>query len=216
VGTPAVRSVSSATADRGTSLTVAKPTGTTQGDLLVAVTAHQVGQFRSMSAPAGWSVVPNTDWADGNNARIHAWYKLAGSAEPSSYVFQLTGGSGQDISGGILAISGANQSAPVNSSNGQSNGPGASPSVTAPSVTTTLANTLLVFGGACANSYTYTPPPGMTEQWDRGTTSANSKVSTETATQAIGSIGATGIRVATLSSSCRNVAINLAVAPATG
>lgn len=166
-----------------------------------------------MTAPAGWSLVPNTDWADGNNARIHAWYKLAGPSEPSSYVFPLTGGSGQDISGGILAISGARQAAPINASNGQSNGPGASPVVTAPSVTTSLANTLLVFGGACANNYTFTPPPGMTEQWDRGTTSANSKVATEAATQPIATIGATGTRVATLSSSCRNVAINVAVAP---
>lgn len=166
-----------------------------------------------MTAPTGWTPVPNTDWADGNNARIHSWYKLAGSGEPSSYTFQLTGGTGQDISGGILAISGARQAAPINASGGQSNGPGASISVTAPSITTTLANTLLVFGGACANTYTYTPPPGMTEQWDRGTTSANSKVSTEAATQAFGSTGATGTRVATLSSSCKNVAINIAVAP---
>jgi hypothetical protein len=169
-----------------------------------------------MSAPAGWSLVPNSDWADGNNARIHAWYRLAGPAEPSSYVFQLTGGSGQDISGGILAISGASQTTPINASNGQSNGPGASIPVTAPSVTTTLANTLLVFGGGCANSYTFTPPPGMAEQWDRGSTSSNGKVSTETATQPIASVGATGIRVATLSNSCRNVAINIAVAPAPG
>jgi hypothetical protein len=205
--------VSSATANRTTSLTIDKPAGTVAGDLLVAVAAHQVGQFRSMSAPAGWSVVPNTDWADGNNARIHAWYTIAGPAEPSSYAFQLTGGSGQDISGGILAISGARQASPINASNGQSNGPGSSSSVTAPSITTSLANSLLLFGGACANSYTFTPPPGMFEQWDRATTSANSKVSTETATQPISGVGATGIRVATLSSSCRNVAINIAVAP---
>jgi hypothetical protein len=167
-----------------------------------------------MTAPAGWSLVPNTDWAEGNNARIHAWYKLAGSGEPSSYVFPLTGGSGQDISGGMLAISGASQSAPINASNGQANGPPASVSVTAPSITTTLSNTLLVFGGACANNYTFTPPSGMAEQWDRGTTSQNSKISTEAATQPIASAGATGTRVATLSNSCRNVAINIAVAPA--
>jgi hypothetical protein len=167
-----------------------------------------------MTAPAGWTPVPNTDWADGNNARIHSWYKLAGSGEPSSYTFLLTGGSGQDISGGVLAVTGASGATPINASGGQSNGPGATVSVTAPSITTSLANTLLVFGGACANTYTYTPPPGMIELWDRGTTSANSKVSTEAATEAIGSAGVTGIRVATLSSSCKNVAINIAIGPA--
>jgi hypothetical protein len=177
------------------------------------VIAHQVGQFRNMTAPAGWSTIPNTDWADGNNARIHAWYKIAGAAEPPSYVFPLTGGSGQDISGGMLAISDASQTTPIDASNGQSNGPGASSSVTAPSITTSRANTLLLFGGGCANSYTFTPPLGMTEQWDRATTSQNSRVSTEAATQPLASAGATGARVATLTSSCRNVAINIAIAP---
>ena len=205
--------VSSATADRGTSLTLAKPVGTLQGDVLIAVIAHQVGQFRNMTAPAGWAPVPNTDWADGNNARIHAWYKLAGSVEPASYTFPLTGGSGQDISGGMLAVDDASQAAPINASGGQSNGPGATVLVTAPSITTSVANTLLVFGGGCANNHTFTPPPGVSELWDRGTTSQNSKVSTEAATQPIGGAGPTGTRVATLSSSCKNVAINIAVAP---
>ena len=192
-------------------MTLAKPTGTIQGDLLIAVIAHQVGQYRDMTAPSGFTPIPSTDWADGNNARIHSWYKLAGPVEPSSYTFPLTGGSGQDISGGMLDVSGASQAAPINASGGQSNGPVASIFVTAPSITTSLANTLLVFGGACANNYTYTPPRGMTELWDRGTTSATAKVSTEAATVALPGPGPTGTSTATVSSSCRSVAIQIAV-----
>jgi len=193
-------------------LVLNKPAGTTQGDLLLAVVAHQVGQYRSMTAPTGWTAVPNTDWADGNNARIHAWYKFAGNSEPSTYTFTLTGGSGQDTSGGMLALSGVRQTAPIDASGGQSNGPNSSTAVTAPSITTSTANPLLVFGGACANVSTFTPPPGMTEQWDRATSSSSSRVSTEVATAGFAGPGPTGTRTATLPSGCRTVAILISVA----
>jgi hypothetical protein len=165
-----------------------------------------------MSPPAGWSAVSNTDWFQGTNARIHAWYKVAGSGEPASYAFTLVG-SGDDMSGGILAVSNAHATAPINASNGQSNGSTAATSVTAPSVTTTVPNTLLVFGGACAGAVSFTPPFGMSEQWDAAT-SGTYKVSTETAVQVAAATGPTGTRVAAASTSCRSVAIQIALAPA--
>jgi hypothetical protein len=210
--TPTVRSVSSNVANRGTTLPLSRPAGTTSGDVLLAVIAHQVGQFRNMTPPAGWTAVPNTDWAEGNNVRIHAWYKVAGSSEPASYTFTLTGGSGQDISGGMLAISGASSTSPIHVAGGAAN-PNASRSVTAPSITTTLPDALLLYGGACNNAYTFTAPPGMTEQWDRATSSANSRVSTEVATQAFPTPGATGDRTALASNTCRSVAIQVTVVP---
>jgi hypothetical protein len=86
--------------------------------------------------------------------------------------------------------------------------------VTAPSITTTVPDTLLVFGGACNVPVTFTPPPGMTELWDRAT-AGSFKVATETAVQSLGGAQTTGTRVATASTSCRSVAIDVAVAPAT-
>ncbi len=210
---PSVRSAAFATANGPvTQLTIARPSATAAGDLLVAIVAHQGGTAKNMTPPTGWTAVPNTDWAQGTNARIHAWYRLAGTAEPTGYTFSMVG-SGDDMSGGILAVSNTHPTAPINASNGQSNGSTPSTSVTAPSLTTTAPNALLLFGGACAGAVSFTQPLGMSEHWDAAT-SGLYKVSTQAAAQAFAPAGATGTRVATASSSCRSVAIQIAVAPA--
>ena len=212
-GTPAVRAVSSNTSNGpATSITFTKPAGAVTGDLLLAIAANMNGSGRSMAAPAGWTTIPNTDQFNGTAARTHAWYKVAGATEPPDYTFALTGGSGYDMSGGILAIVGANATIPINASGGQNSGATLSTSVIAPSITTSVANTLLAFGGACNVQVAFAPPPGMTEQWDRAS-SGSFRVVTETATQAFAGTGATGTRTATLSGACKNDGILIAVAP---
>jgi hypothetical protein len=208
---PSVRSVSSNAGNALPSLTIPTPAGTTAGDLLVATVAHQGGSGRGMTPPAGWSAVPNTDVYEGTNARIHAWFKFAGASEPSSYTFTLTGGS-QDTAGGIIALSGANAVSPINVSAGQSNGSTGSTSVPAPSVTTTVPNTLLLYAGALNVAAAWTQPPFMSEQFERAT-SGTYKVSIESATQPLTAAGATGTRTATLSTSGRSVGITFAIAP---
>ena len=209
---PQVRSISSTTADLATQLTLIRPAGTVAGDLLLAVVGHGVGSRRNLTPPTGWTAVPNTDRANGKEVRIHAWYKVAGSSEPPSYTFTLTGGAATAISGGMLDVSGANSANPINASGSQSNG-SLSTSVGSPSITTTLPSALLVFGGACNNGSTFTPPTGMAEQWDRGTGGSGARVATETATAGFPNPGATGIRTAAASSPCRSVGIQLAIRP---
>lgn len=207
-----MRSAAFATANGpATSLSIARPGVLLEGDLLLAIVAHQGGSTKTMNPPAGWSAVANTDLYQGTNARIHAWYRVAGATEPASYPFTLVG-SGDDMSGGILAVGGANPLAPIDASGGLVTST-RSRSVTAPSITTTVANTMLAFGGACAGFSTFTPPSGMFESWDAGT-GGPFQVSTESAWQQLGGVGATGTRVATAtSSSCKSVAVNIAVAP---
>ena len=84
--------------------------------------------------------------------------------------------------------------------------------MTAPSITTTLPNTLLIFAGSGSTAATYTPPGNMTERFDR-TTSGTYKVSIEAATQALASSGATGTRTALASTSVRSVTVMIAVRP---
>jgi hypothetical protein len=210
-----VRAVTSNAVNAATSIPISTPAGTTAGDVLLAVLTHQNGINRNLTAPAGWTAVPNTDFTDGTNARVKAFYKVAGPSEPASYTFTLLGGAGQDTAGGIMAISGANTTSPINASNGQNNAPaGSSRNVTAPSITTSLADTLLVFGGVCNVAATFTPPTGMIEQWDRAT-SGTYKVAIEAATQ-YPPAGPTGTRVATASTSCRSLGVSVAIAPASG
>jgi hypothetical protein len=122
----------------------------------------------------------------------------------------LTGGTGTDIAGGLLAVSGAG-SMPINASGSQSNS-APSNSVGAPSITTTVPNALLVYGGSCSHAVTFTAPTGMSEQWDRSTTGAEA-VSTETATAGFPTPGATGLRTGTASIACRSVGIQVAIVP---
>jgi MSHA biogenesis protein MshQ len=206
-----VRGVSSNALNVAASISLALPAGTLPGDLLLAVVGHQGGTARNMTPPAGWTAVPSADYAQATNARIHAWYRFAGSDEPASYTFTLTGGSGQDTAGGILAIAGASAAGPIAASLGQANGTN-STSVTAPSVAPSVANALLVFGGSANGAVTFTPPAGMTEQLDRGTTGTY-KVATAVATQPLAAAGATGTRVATISSAVKSAAIAIAIAP---
>ena len=207
-----MRSSSSNAVNGATSITINAPAGTASGDVLIAIVAHQNGVNRNLVPPSGWTAVPSTDWSDGTNARIRSFFKVAGPLEPPSYTFTFASGAGQDMSGGILAVLGGSPTAPVNASNGQNNGSVGSKNVTAPSISTTVANTLLVFGGACNVSASFTPPVGMTEHWDIAS-SGTYKVATEAASQPLGALGATGIRVATASTSCRSVAVSIAIAP---
>ena len=210
-GVPEVRSTSSNKANHpATSIAIAKPTGTAQGDLLVAVVAHQSGGVTNMTPPAGWTAVPNTDYSDGNNARIHAWYKQAGAVEPSSYTFTIVG-SGQAVAGGILAVTGASAT-PINAAAGQIS-PTNSFYLTAPSITTTAAKTLLVYGGTVNQPLFITPPAFMRERFDAGTT-GEYNIRTEVATQAQAATGPTGVRTGYVSGSgARGAAILVAIAP---
>jgi hypothetical protein len=72
---------------------------------------------------------------------------------------------------------------------------------------------LLVFGGACNNASSFTPPSGMAEQWDRASSGAGARVATQAATEGFPGPGATGVRTATASSSCRSVGVQIAVTP---
>jgi len=211
-GVPLVRSVASNAGNSLQSITINKPAGTAQGDALVAIISHQSGSNRSMTAPAGWTAIAGTDVYEGTNAHIHAWYRVAGASEPASYTFTITGGDGRDTAGGIIAISGANQATPINASAGQSNGSTSSTSVPAPSITTTMPDTLLIYAGSGATAASYTAPGNMAEQFDR-TTSGTYKVSIEAATQSLAASGATGTRTALASTSMRSVGIMLAVRP---
>jgi hypothetical protein len=209
-GSPVVRSSSSASANHpSASISIAKPAGTAQGDLLLAIISHQSGAAVSMTPPSGWTTVPNADYSDANNTRIHAWYKFAGASEPSSYTFTMSGSS-QAIAGGMMAITGASGT-PINASLGQVT-PTNTLFLPAPSITTTAQKTLLVYGGAINTPLFITPPAFMKERFDVGT-SGPYNVETEVATQAVTTAGATGLRTAFVSDSgARGVAFLIAIA----
>ena len=213
-GGPQVRSSASASANQGVStLSIPKPAGTQEGDLLLGVVSHQGGSTRDMTPPTGWTAVPNADIYEGGNARIHAWWKVAGASEPSSYGFTVTGGTSWSSAGGVMAITGANLMSPIETAGGLSTGSTTTTKLTAPALTTTKPNTLLVYGGAVNQPATFTPPQFYSEQWDLST-AATYNVATETAVRTFEETGSTGTATATLNVAARGVAIHVAVSPA--
>jgi hypothetical protein len=81
----------------GNSLTIDKPAGTLEGDLMVAFMAAQITY--SFSSPAGW-----TEIGDYNGVAVA--YKVAGASEGSSYTFSSSL-SASKLSGAILTYRGA-------------------------------------------------------------------------------------------------------------
>lgn len=71
-----------------TEVTVSKPTGTVQGDLMIAFMSK--ANTVTWTQPSGWTEVAD----QGSNPSIGISYKVAGASEPSSYIFQGGGGSG--------------------------------------------------------------------------------------------------------------------------
>jgi len=144
----------------------------------------------TITAPTGWTLI-RLDIIQ-NTFRKATYYRVAGSSEPGSYTWTFN--SSQAASGGILAYSGVSTTNPVDAHSGLS-GTGTS-LITAPSVTTTVPNTMLVGLFAAAGNLTITPPAGMVERFDVTSNAGTYKVSSEAADAFRAAAGATGDRVA--------------------
>jgi hypothetical protein len=131
----AITVISSAT---GNSVVVNKPTGTVNGDLMLAVFLHATGTTDvNLSAPAGWTMIGTAGINGDLNGK--AWYKVAAS-EGASYTFTSSPSNVCAIM--IASYSGVNTSSPINTS--AQNYPAATSATCSISVTTTLTNCMLV------------------------------------------------------------------------
>jgi FlaG/FlaF family flagellin (archaellin) len=121
---------------------VSKPSGTSEGDLLIAVHVSD-GQESSHTA-SGWSLIDKQYARSGDRqATISVWRKIAGSSEPSSYRFRS--GSNEEHYAFIMRITGHDASDPIDVwwvADSENNRP------RCPSVTTTKDNCLIlrIFG----------------------------------------------------------------------
>jgi hypothetical protein len=211
--TPSVRASTQAQGNPVASLALATPQGTVAGDLLLALVAHQAGTACTLPPPAGWTAVPNGDYSDGTNARVHAYFHFATASEPASTTFALGGCGSQAMAAAMLDVVGANATAPVNASLGQVNTTSTA-QMPAPSISPTVPNTLLVYAGAMNLAGTLEPPPFMAEQ---AMTAAPGvyQVGLEVATQGLAAFGATGTRSGyVIFNNGRSVTDMIAIAPA--
>jgi hypothetical protein len=142
-------------------ITIAKPTGVAQGDLLVAVFGIKTADGIN-STPAGWTLLDSL-LNGGHGCAIYT--KIAGSSEPTSYTWTYGSETWDEMGGAIAAYSGIDTTTPVEvySEFGTTHA-----NFKALSVTTLSSNAILVaIAGtgewAFANSVT-TPPAGYTQR----------------------------------------------------
>lgn len=143
-----------------TTLTIPKPAGVAQGDLLVSCLALNGGSIGTTGAPAGWTRLAAVTSI--SNPKVYGYYKVATATESAGYAWTTT----STTSGGsIVRYSGA---AGLDTATTSAAGAAAS-SGTVPAVTSTAANAMLV-GCMSVNSgsVTLTSPAGMSQAVETG------------------------------------------------
>src|SRR3989449_5151339 len=149
---------------------------------------------------SGWTLVRRID--NTTKVGLGIYWKVASSESGrvcrsyagAGYDFAFSPGSGsQSMTGAIVAYSGVVSTSPINLENGQTTA--ASTTHSTPSITTTVANTMLMTSFGLAGTGTWTPPAGMTERSD----STAQAVALELADLLQATAGATGAKTATAS-----------------
>lgn len=144
---PTVESTSTV-AGAGSGFTITKPSGTVDGDVLIAVAAASVAD--GWTPPAGWTSIA----AVSSGPSVAAWYRVA-SGEGANYTF--TSGNTNRVAAAMLRLSGVNTGGVVNVSATTSGAIGTGRSVTIPSAVITETNEMVF---AFLTTDDGTPPDG--------------------------------------------------------
>src|SRR5258706_3486540 len=156
----AFRAAASAATTTGP-LSVSLPSGTAANDVMIA--AISVRPYTAtITAPTGWTLVRRVNYTSLQTSSLADYRRVATSSEASSFTWTFSGATYG--AGGIQSFSGVDTTSPVNVENGQGTPEGMTHAT--PSVTTTVANTMLVTAHSFPSSTTWTPPSGMTEGFD--------------------------------------------------
>jgi hypothetical protein len=159
---------------------------------------------------SGWTVLRN-DLQSGA-VRQAVYVRVVRSNDPIAYQWTIPEGT-RRVTGGMTAYANVDTANPVNAIGATMNASGTS--VAAPSISTTVTNTMLVQVVAVNAEGSLTPPAGMTEAWEAGSPNTGSTrdvlASSSYAVQA--ATGATGSRVATGTLPGQSIGVLLALRP---
>lgn len=150
------------TPGNGTSMLLTRPAAWVSG--LAAFSGLYKENGNAVAAPSGWVEVSGSPFAAGTSFWAHVFYKILGGSEPANYTWSWTGSVWRE--GGALALLDTDQTTPIDQIAGQSNA--SSTTITAPAVTPSVNNTLLLVLGFYFNDGAYTSNTGMTERIDFG------------------------------------------------
>ena len=179
---PVIASTSHTNSGDSTSFTITKPSGTSDGDLLIAFISAQ--NAYTVTNPSGWTQLYQLNTTVGKDATTVVCYKVAGASEPSNYTW--TKSLAEKWTGGIARVTGFDSSNIIDASG--SNSGTDDPSPDCPSITT-VTDDALVF---CFARITHLGVTGAsspkTDQWTEIQNNVSSYVGSYTQATA----GATG------------------------
>lgn len=206
---PTIRGSPTTATGTGTSVVVNVPANAVKGDVLVLGLASDV--VVTVTKPGSWTLVRRTvDTAAGNDQVLETYTKVVDGTETASYTWTLSASNA--FCAAMQIVQDAQQTVTPHKEAGQENAAGVTG--TAPSVTTTIPNCLLIgmFASDISPSGAVTTTSGMTtEIVDINTGSwANLAIYTEQ----VAATGATGTRTCTFSAASNgNMGHLLAFAP---
>lgn len=124
-----------------TSVQISRPTGTSDGDILIAAICIADGGGASSvnSVPSGWTLIQDTEPA--SNANLYSYYKVA-SSEPANWTWGLSAST--VAGGGVSRFDGQSAVTPISTSNEGNQSNDDTPSY-ATGITPTFSNSMLVF-----------------------------------------------------------------------
>lgn len=199
-----------------TDCVIVKPAGLSVGWLMLAHT-HFREALTTVTPPANWTKIREILPEVSNNSTTFFW-KIADGGDVAADDFTFTGSENISNFGAISAWTGHDPTNPINAENGQENGYEAT--VTAPTITPSVANCAILLFSSCGNDLTCNgyaiaddDPGGWAEAYDiqyndgSDTAIAMAYVIRPETT-------ATGNGTATLSASAQNNGELVAIAPA--
>lgn len=147
-------------------LTIARPAGAVANDVFIASVGFTPSSA-TITPPAGWTLIRRVDNAGPTSNSLAVYRKTMAGGEPASYSWSLTGVN--YVVGGIQAFNGVDTTTPIDAEAGQATASDRDHAT--PSITTTVANTMLVGSYTYASSQSWdprTPPsPAMTESYEQ-------------------------------------------------
>ena len=176
-----------------TSFTLTRPASTLVTDVLITQLTVK-GAAVTVTQPAGWVQVLSTA-SPGTSLTQYIYYKIATDTEPASYTWTIS--AARVVAGGLTACRGVtNATAALVDASGAQTQSSVNGSITAPSITTTVANTMLLafFGGAANTTITANTP--LTNEYSLS--NGGQSIADSTGYQSLASAGATGTRTATV------------------
>jgi hypothetical protein len=163
------------------SIVVTAPTGITVGDLLIA--HGHTNSLAGLDTPSGWTEVADIQFSGAVDIRQQAFSKIADSADASAgnFTFSITGGGTDDLSAGIIRISGHAATDFIDDTTTYAGAVSSGTStMTATAMSQTSADSLVLWlvgvvttEGSSSNYTMATSAPSAVEIYDASTASAN-------------------------------------------